>query len=357
MSVLSVLTLSPRRLVAAGLLFTLAIGLWLRWQLAGVELLPWLADIPFAYARHAHSHLGYYAVLIPLAWHAWRQRGLRISPALGLAYAAATVAATIGFLRAGYGLAGIIGSTAVGGIWLVVSFRTMRRAGRDSLLALVFPGTVLAMACIPVIALSLRRDPAFASAAVRSFLAALLFLVVAPTALAQRGVVLRLSGVIAVGSAGALGAAALGMWPAILARLGLAGYALWWLTATQRVAMLLPLRLAWQAAALGLLAMAVGLVPNVHDVGIGAVHFLVLGPLLPSLVAEELQPAPSARGWWIYLGGVALLSGALVWRGMFGGSVMATLSAVGGSWVVLWWTALLARQAYAPYRQEWTTRS
>jgi len=55
-----------RRAIAAGLVLTLAAGLYLRWILAGVGIAmpPW-TQYPFL--RHAHSHLGYYAVLLPLA--------------------------------------------------------------------------------------------------------------------------------------------------------------------------------------------------------------------------------------------------------------------------------------------------
>lgn len=58
----------------AALLGTIGLGVWLRWALAGaVDLLA-----PFGHLRHAHSHLGYYGLLFPLAWLGWKAAGATI---------------------------------------------------------------------------------------------------------------------------------------------------------------------------------------------------------------------------------------------------------------------------------------
>ncbi len=349
--------------VALGLAGTLGIGLWLRWRLTGLlPVLP-IDRVPFAFARHAHSHLGYYAVLVPLGWLAWRARGL---PALGpreiAVYATFTLLATVGFVQAGYGLLGIVGSTVVGALWLVAAFRVARRIGitgpaLDDPLLLVFPGTLAALACVPLIALSLRRDPPLAAAAVQSFLAILLLLVVAPSAAAAPGTaphsphgrrvrVRRMRAAPLLLLAGLGAGAALGLWTAWPARLGLAMYALWWLDMARALRASPPFATAWALGGAGMLGLAVGVVPNVRDVAIGAVHFLVLGPLLPSLATPHLVPAPNARAWWLHLAAVTLLAAPLVWRGVAGGSAWtATASAMGGTAVVAWWVARVLSSA------------
>ena len=97
-------------LVLLSLVGTLTLGVGLRWALAGVPLLPG----GFVELRHAHSHLGYYGVLFPLMWWAWRRLGQRAPglPLLGL-YAVGVVMSAVGFAREGYGRPAIIGSTIV----------------------------------------------------------------------------------------------------------------------------------------------------------------------------------------------------------------------------------------------------
>ncbi len=330
------------RAIAAGLLGTLALGLWLRWFLAGVGVaLP--SGAAFAHLRHAHSHLGYYAVLLPLAWMAWRAEGgdaLRARE--GWLYALATVVATIGFAMAGYGLLGIVGSTIVGALWLVAGVRVARGTrGSDDPMVAVLPGTVLALSCIPIIATSLRSDPPLAAAAVQSFLSALLFLVVAPAALTALGLRQRWAWGTVVTGAGA--AFALGLWPSVWTRIALGVHALTWLVAARRLPQVHH-GVVWGAAALGLLLVAVGAVPLVHDSAIAAVHFLVLGPLLSALVARNLAAGLPSWAWWLYHGAVALLAAPLAWRALWGGGWTGLASAVGGTAVVLWWGAVLGRR-------------
>jgi len=336
-----------RAIVLVALLGTIALGLWLRWFLAGVGLaLP--AALTFPNLRHAHSHLGYYAVLVPLAWLAWESSGKtaplrRWERAL---YAIATIIATIGFIQRGYGLLGIVGSTIVGGLWIVAAWRIARAARQhDDPMVAVLPGTLLALACIPLIARTLRSDPAIAAAAVQSFLTALLFLVVAPGAVTAFGLRQRL----AWGSVltGTLSALALGLWPTAVARVGLALHALYWLAVARRVNRPV-FALPWYAAAGGLVVVATGIVPLTHDVAMGAIHFLILGPFLSALAQRQLLAAVPSAAWWLHHAAAATMSGSLIARGAgvewpwLDSRGLGIAAAVGGSGVVLWWAAVLA---------------
>ncbi|HRN52706.1 MAG TPA: hypothetical protein PK788_04375 [Gemmatimonadaceae bacterium] len=337
------------RRVAAGLLATLAFGVWIRWRLAGVPIHSALEQVPFAFARHAHSHLGYYALLVPLAWYAWRARGHRgLKSTEALVYGIATVLATIGFLRSGYGALAIAGSTVVAVLWIVAAWRVARTVDARGPLALVFPGTLLSLAWIPVIAISLRRNPALSAAAVQTFLAALMFTVVAPSALSLRGIARHWPPLL-VGLLGLGAAMALGVWPSVPARLLLAGYAVWWLAAlrSQGAIAAFPARLAlpWAAAGIGLLAMSSGLVPYGHDIGIAAVHYLALGPLLAMFLDARLGPRVAPWAWWLYQALVATFAGSIAARAFVPAAWPSQAAAVVGSAIFVWWALALWRSA------------
>jgi hypothetical protein len=187
--------------VAVAAVGTLGLGLWLRWFLAGRVPIP----TDFAFLRHAHSHLGYYGLLFPAAWWAWAYVGAATpGPRLTAVYGAATLLATVGFVRAGYGPEAIVGSTIVGVAWLVSAARVLRPrseaepsggGGRRAApsprpLTGMLPAVVLAEACVPPIAIFLRRDPVLAHGLVTTFLTMLLLGVVVPSVLATRGLVL-----------------------------------------------------------------------------------------------------------------------------------------------------------------------
>lgn len=329
------------RLAALALAGTLALGVWLRWVLAGAVGLP----VPFAHLRHAHSHLGYFGVLLPLAWLGWRAAG---APAPGgwllAAYAAATAVATAGFVIDGYGPIAIAGSTAVAAGWLWSAWPLLPRLRTlGDPLAVVPPGLVLSLACVPPIALTLRRAPEVAHGFVTSFLAGLLLLVVVPSAVAaRRGSVgpwpLYLT-------AGGLGAASLGVWPAAVSRAGLGLTALLLLGAARSGALPGSLRAAWAVVALGLAAMAVGLLPDTRPVALGAIHFLVLGPVLASLSPEAWTRGLPDGGWWASHALAAAMSAALVAQGLGAGPWTWTASAVAGTAFAVGWLAVGARAA------------
>ncbi|MGF1512037.1 MAG: hypothetical protein ACFB9M_21305 [Myxococcota bacterium] len=338
--------LTPAR--AIGLAFGLALGIggWLRWFLAGAVELPGA----FSHWRHAHSHLGYYGVLFPLAWAAWRRCGISIpSPHLLAAYFLATFIAAVGFVRAGYGPEAIAASTLIAAIWLISAWPLRRRLlTRDDPLALILPGVVLAEACVPPIALLLRRDPDLARAFVSTFLALLLLVVVVPSALAAQQVRCGPWPLLLMSSTSA--AAALGIWPHPVARFGMGLFGLTLGISVVRGPRIdLALRLAWAAVALGLIALAAGLLPNRRPVIIGAIHFVILAPVLQSLMPLILRHAPSTTGWLLHHAAVALMSGALVAQGLGRPSWTSTLAAVGGTAVIGWWMILMFRsRGWAP---------
>lgn len=323
--------MTPTRLLSVALLVTLALGVWMRWALAGAFALP----LDFAHVRHAHSHLGAYGVLFPLAFVAWRNAGAPApGPRVMVVYGAATALAVFGFLRAGYGVEAIIGSTVVGALWLHGAFGLRHRVLRlDDPLALVPFGIVAAMACVPFIALTLRRDPPFAQHLVATFLSALLLVVVAPSALAAIGARAWPAPVLTI--AGLASAAALGVWPSTLTRLGLAVYALFFLSVWRERSVPLVLRASWATVGAGLLAMALGLVPNVRAAVLGALHFLVLGPVLLSLTRERWSSSPFA----VTAGFVAvgLLTLPLVLQALDVTRWTMEVSALGGTLVLAWW--------------------
>lgn len=324
--------MTSTRLLAVALLVTLALGVWLRWALAGAFELP----IDFANLRHAHSHLGAYGVLFPLAFVAWRDVGAPApGPRVLRVYAAATALACFGFLRAGYGIEAIIGSTVVGALWLHGAFRLRHRVLRlDDPLALVPFGIVAAMACVPFIALTLRRDPLFAQHLVATFLSALLLVVVAPSALAAIGARAWPSPLLTV--AGLSSAAALGAWPSVPTRLGLAVYALFLLSVLRERSLPLVLRASWAAVGAGLLAMALALIPNVRPAVLGALHFLVLGPVLLSLTRRHWSLASpfAVTAGFVAIG---LLTVPLVLQAFDVTRWTMEVSALGGTLVLAWW--------------------
>lgn len=327
-------------LLGGALLTTLLLGAWMRWALAGQVSLPG----SFVHLRHAHSHLGYYGVLLPLAWMGWRRAGAPApGPRLLGFYSGAVLLSFLGFLRAGYGPAAIAGSAAVGAVWLLAAWRLRGRMGavRDPL-ALVLPGTVLAEACIPPIALAVGERPDVAQAWVATFLAVLLLVVVVPSALAARNVPAVVSP--ALTAAGVLGAASLGVWPGWPAGAGLLLYAGWLGWVALRKGLPPHLRAVWGVVAGGLAAMGSGLLPNNRALVLGAIHFLVLSPVLASLAGLWLPRLPSSSAWWLYHGAVALLAAPLLAQGLGHPAATMTLSAVGGTAVLLWWAWAVVRR-------------
>ena len=350
------------------LLGAMTLGAYLRWVLAGKLPLDW----DFAHLRHAHSHLGYYGLLFPLAWLGWRRAGVALpGPRVLLIYGLANAVAFLGFGRAGYGPEAIVGSTVVAAIWLWTSWR-LRERWRDlgDPLAGVLPGVIAAEACVPFIAYFLDRDEALAYGLVTMFLTLLLLAVIVPSALSALG--LRVSW-LALLTTALLSAAALGPWHVLPTRLGLAAYALLlaWTILTPRGRVgssssdsirnltigpdsdscdstsTTHLRAVWTVLTLGMLGMATGWLPNTRPVVIGAIHFLVLSPVLGSLMPLWLRRDLPVWAWWVYHGFVVLLAAPLaaIGLGLGAGARMLNASALGGTLVLLWWLLALAFQS------------
>lgn len=284
---------------ALGLIVTVGIGLWLRLGLAGVA--PLVGE--FAFVRHAHTHAGYYLVLFPLAWLAWRRLGTNApGPRLSALYGVAAFAAILAFALQGYALASIAASTIVGVGWLVSAVRAFRAA--PGWLGVAPAGIVLATCFVPPIGLSASRDPALTQALVQSFLSVLLLLVLIPTALAT----LRLPAPppLLWGGLSALSCAFFGALPRGPLGVALSVQGLLLARALWRAPAELPLRLAWGGVAVGLMAAGLQGGPPSGPRAIAAVHALVLGPLFVTL-------APPGRALtWVALLAAAGMGAALV---------------------------------------------
>ncbi|TPV95968.1 MAG: hypothetical protein B7733_07170 [Myxococcales bacterium FL481] len=325
---------------------TMAIGVWLRWALAGHVGLP----VPFAHLRHAHSHLGYFGLLFPLAWLGWAAAGAQPpGPKARVGYGLCTLFACIGFVRSGYGPLAIAGSTGVAAFWLWSSATLIRRMKRlDDPLGAVPIGIALSLACVPMIATTLRSDPALAHGYVSTFLAALLLLVVVPSAVAGRGVSVGPWPGLLV--AGGLGCVFLGVAPNPVTRVGLFAYAGLLLAPVASRRLPSHARATWAAVALGLGAMACGLLPNVRPVALGAIHFLILGPVLASVAPLWLAPPPAAWRWWIGHGLCGAMAAALGLQAFTANPLTWTVAATAGTGTLLWWIWALIELWFARSR-------
>lgn len=326
--------------LAVALLGTVIVGAGLRWALVGVVSLP----APFGHLRHAHSHLGYYGLLFPLAWLGWQAAGAPMPGGRVLgAYAACTAAAFIGFAFAGYGPVAIAASTLIAVIWLYSVAPLVRRMARlHDPLGAVPLGLVVSLACVPPIALNLRRDPALAAGFISSFLAGLLFVVIIPSVLAARRISPGPWPLLLV--AGGLGAAALGVAPSTPARAGLVIYAGLLLVPVFAARLASHARLVWLPVSAGLLAMAVGVLPDSRPVALGAIHFLILGPILATLAPLWMRHPPAPWVWWLGHALWGTMSAALVAQAFVADAWTWTVAAAGGTGAALWWVWALARQ-------------
>jgi hypothetical protein len=275
-------------------------------------------------------------VLFPLALLAWQQRGAFALPrgAIGV-YAFSTAVSVVGFVTRGYGVLAIAGSTVVAGVWLWAAWGLRSHLRRTSDPLSLVPGSIVAaLGCVPFIAFTLRRDPALAQQLVATFLGALLLLVVTPSALSAIGARLRWTPLLWL--CGLAGVASLGVWPNPLTRTGLALYAAALAQVALQSSQRPVLRLSWGALGLGLAAVAAGVVPNVRPSVLGAIHFLVLAPVLLSLAPLAWGRRPALAEALLFLA-VTLVAAPLVAQAF--GVVTGTLAVttVGSLIVAGWW--------------------
>lgn len=328
-------------LIGASLIVAMLVGVWMRWMLAGAVPV----SVPWNHVRHAHSHLGYFGVLFPLAWLGWRSAGARVpGRAVIAAYSVANVAAFVGFWRRGYGPLAIVASTCIAGFWLWSAFALRDRPSRvRDPLGMVPFGIVLSLACVPPIAINLRSNPTLAHGFVSTFLAGLLFVVIVPSAFAAR----RISPgpwpaflLVAV-----LAALCLGVAPHPVTRAGLLSYAAMIVAPCFSKRLELHARLPWALVGLGLGALALGVLPNTRSVALGAVHFLILGPVLATLAPVWLTRPPPAWAWWLGHLAWGTMSAALVLQAFVTSSWTWFAAAVGGTATLVWWSSSLVREA------------
>ena len=306
---------------AVGILLALGVavllGLFLRWQMAGATTL--FAE-SFANLRHVHTHLGFYGALLPLAWIAAAGDDHALPRLTAPLYALFVVMAHVGFAFWSYGLLAIAGSTGVLGTWLFAAWRRRRLVVQgDGWLFGVPLAMPLAAACIPPIAVFLRRAPALSQSMIQTFLGLLVLAVLVPSALhvvgarAPRKPVWFLAAV--------LGAVALGFDSLSLLLLPAAAVLL--VTAV-RAPMDFVLRALWIAFGGGAVALSLGLLQPLAATGVAALHFAVLGPVLPTLVWPYAERVPAAlRVLWAIA--VAAMSAAILTGSAPGAAITASV--------------------------------
>ncbi len=317
------------------LVVQLGLGIHLRAVLAGMDQ-PWGS---WLFLRQAHSHLGYYGLIFPLVWWAWRRQGLPVpGPLQTAAYALATAAATWGFVQAGYALLSIAASTVVLLVWVIAALRLRRQVKElRSWWAPAVPAILLSAVAIPGVAVTISRDPAFARDLVQAFLTLLMFGVATPAALAQQGARPPLAPAWTIGVL--CTAMLLGPWPGLFTHLGavlLAGLLLW--TAWDLPE--LDQRAAWGGLVLGLLALGTGALPESQPVAIAGLHYAVLGPVLMSLGAALVGRLPLLARL-VYLLPVGVLTLAVLLPTWLPDPRWPAIATGAGVGVAAWWLSAI----------------
>jgi len=324
-------------LAGGSLVLAVVIGAILRAVFAGVPL-PFGS---FPELRHAHSHLGYYGVLFPLAWWAWIQGGPRPPGRILTAiYGLAVLAATIGFAREGYGFTAIVASTVVLLVWLTSAWRALPRLRElRSWYAVAAPAIVGSAITIPLVAINFQRDPAFSSELVQLFLTLLLFGVIVPAALAVRQAPPPLAPLWALGTVCA--ALALGPWPTMPTLAGSVLLGLLLLQAGYRLRAPWDQRALWLGLGAGLIVFGLGLVVESHAVGVAGLHYAVLGPVLVSL-GRPLSPRGPRWICLLYEALVVVFCAAIIGPQLLPGPPWPQIAAACGGLVALSWIAAFA---------------
>lgn len=327
-------------LAGASLLGSVLLGVGLRWFLAGVPL----PAGEYPAIRHAHSHLGYYGVLFPLAWAALATLGVPVpGPRTTALYAAAVLAGSAGFAIAGYGPLAIAGSSLVLGVWLHWAWRLRQRAVARRDWAASAPWSVLAAAAaIPAVAVFTDREPALAQELAQGFLTVLLFGVVVPAALALDRAPRPPAPLWTLATLGA--GLALGPLPVLPAQLCLAVLGVLVAVAGWRARAALEVRLLWVGLGAALLGLGTGLLPDQHAVAIAGLHYAFLGPLLLTLGRLLLGGVPRwARLAYVTLIGAFTIS--VIAQAWWMPPAVPLAAAWLGSATALAWTIALALAA------------
>lgn len=266
------------RQAAAFALGTVALGLALRWEFVTGTL--GAAGVNFAFLRHAHSHGGYYGVLLlPWMWAITRQA--RLPRGFFAAYAAVAAVAALAFIPFGYNALTITLATAVWVGWAWAGIASLRARSAAGTWLAETPWAVFAVSVlIPIVGATARSRPELSAALVHFFLGALLLAVFVPMALAfARAPLLRPRGLLTAAAFAAAGAAAFDTAPGAGVAMAVFGGVL----ASAAWPLPWPRRVLWFAAAAGFAA--AGLDPRFRgaDARIAGMHFTILGPVLLSL--------------------------------------------------------------------------
>lgn len=279
-------SLRPYYLVASAfLVMTVLLGLGLRWEF----VTGWFSSqgIHFPDLRHAHSHAGYYGVLIVALWAGMRLEGLYVFARWGLwSYAAVSAAAVGIFLFQGYIAATIVLSTVVLGYWLLAAWLQIRsRTGATSWLDVAPWNLVIGAAMVVPIALMAGRNPLLSASLAHLFVTVLLLGVFIPASWAALGIARRTS--VVFFTIFALGASLHVAFPEESGFLGLVflgGYGIAVLNIAMRRRLGWVGRLYWLAFAIAIGATVLWEPLIDYRSRIAGIHFVILGPVLTSYV-------------------------------------------------------------------------
>lgn len=147
---------------------------------------------------------------------------------------------------------------------------------------------------------------------------------------------------------GILASLYLGVAPHEVTQVGMVAYAGLILFYTGRARLEMHLRIAWAAVALGLCAMAIEMIPNIRPVALGAIHFLILGPILGTTAPLWLRRSPPVWLWCCGHLSWGIMSAALVLQAFVSETWTWTAAAWGGTATVLWWVVALIWSLFAP---------
>lgn len=298
-----------RRYATVFVVFTMALGVFMRWGLvAGFP-----AGLDFGHLRHAHSHAGYFGVLVAGWWLVARAQGIPISPRAVHAYALSALLTSVLFAGMGYRWPTMALSTLLAGFWLhggLLQWRARGGAWLDGAPA----GLVAGVSLVPVVAVMARRDFEFSRDLAHLFLALLLFTVFAPAAWQASGYVRRRSILVhlVLSSGGAVGL----IFPAQTSPVGplmLAFFALWllWVVVVES-----PWgwhwRVLWSVFPMALLAAAAFPALHGHPWRMAGLHTITLGPILMTLAWFAFRVHPPLWLTLAYGACVGLMNALLV---------------------------------------------
>ncbi|MBL7543156.1 MAG: hypothetical protein JNL11_05035 [Bdellovibrionaceae bacterium] len=141
--------------------------------------------------RQAHTHLGYYGFLIPMAWHLLSDRNFWVpTGAWEKGYKISVVIAVCGFFIAGYGPVAHAFSFLVLMVWLSFAIKNIKfhPPVRKSWLASVPVGIIGATVALALVVVSaVLKQPDVSKRFVRAFLTVLAYAVILPVAIDKLG--------------------------------------------------------------------------------------------------------------------------------------------------------------------------